>query len=65
VTSFVRRLVVTVATLLIVSLLVFLIPYLTPGDPARKIIRARVNHPNLDAAAVDSYACCMGSTIRS
>ena len=50
-----RRLAVLVATLLSVSFVVFLIPYLTPGDPARKIIRARVNDPNLDGAAVEQF----------
>ena len=33
-----------------VSFVVFLIPYVTPGDPARKIIRARVSDPDVDPA---------------
>jgi len=57
---FIRRLVVLVATLLIVSFVVFLIPYITPGDPARKIIRARVNDPNLDDAAVERFRVMYG-----
>ncbi|WP_020579365.1 ABC transporter permease [Actinopolymorpha alba] len=51
-TFLVRRLIVLVSTLVTVSFVVFLIPYLTPGDPARKILRARVNDPNLDAESV-------------
>ena len=57
---FLRRLVVLVATLLIVSFVVFLIPYITPGDPARKIIRARVNDPNMDEAAVERFRVMYG-----
>ena len=57
---FIRRLVVLVATLVIVSFVVFLIPYITPGDPARKIIRARVNDPNLDDAAVERFRVMYG-----
>jgi peptide/nickel transport system permease protein len=51
---FVKRLAVLVGTLLIVSFLVFLIPYLTPGDPARKILRARVNGLDVDPAALEN-----------
>jgi peptide/nickel transport system permease protein len=51
---FLRRLVVLLATLATVSFLVFLIPYITPGDPARKILRARTGDPNLDPAAVQA-----------
>jgi peptide/nickel transport system permease protein len=43
----VRRILVLVATLLVVSVLAFLIPYAGDGDPARKILRARVNDPAL------------------
>lgn len=55
-----RRFVVLVATLLIVSFLVFLIPYVTPGDPARKIIRARINDPNVDAETVERLRVAYG-----
>ncbi|MET7328483.1 ABC transporter permease [Nonomuraea sp. NPDC005650] len=37
-----RRFAVLVTTLLVASFLVFLIPYVTPGDPAARILRARV-----------------------
>lgn len=47
-----KRLGVLAATLLVVSFVAFLIPYLTPGDPARKILRARVGDLDLDPAAL-------------
>jgi peptide/nickel transport system permease protein len=50
----VRRLGVLVATLLVVSFVAFLIPYLTPGDPARKILRARVADLDADPAALEA-----------
>lgn len=50
----VKRLGVLVATLLVVSFVAFLIPYLTPGDPARKILRARIGELDLDPAALES-----------
>jgi peptide/nickel transport system permease protein len=48
----VKRLGVLGATLLVVSFVAFLIPYLTPGDPARKILRARVGDLDVDPAAL-------------
>ena len=48
----IRRSLVLAITLLIVSVLAFLIPYAGEGDPARKILRARVNDPALDPAQV-------------
>src|SRR5699024_5236513 len=48
-----RRLAVLVTTLLLVSFLVFLTPYLTPGDPVRKIVRARTGRLNIDPALVE------------
>ena len=42
-----RRSLVLVITLVIVSVLAFLIPFAGPGDPARKILQARVNDPAL------------------
>src|SRR5690625_3859564 len=48
-----RRLAVLVTTLLLVSFLVFLTPYLTPGDPVRKIVRARTGQLNVDPAVVE------------
>ncbi|MEU7863210.1 ABC transporter permease [Nonomuraea sp. NPDC049141] len=44
----IRRLAVLVGTLVIASFVVFLIPYLTPGDPVRKILRGRVRDLNVD-----------------
>ncbi|WP_235835674.1 MULTISPECIES: ABC transporter permease [Arthrobacter] len=49
-----RRVVVLLGTLASVSFLVFLIPYMTPGDPARKILQARTGEPNLDPSAVEA-----------
>lgn len=51
---FLRRFLVLLVTLASVSFLVFLIPYLTPGDPARKILRAQTGEQNLDPAAVEA-----------
>jgi peptide/nickel transport system permease protein len=50
----VKRLGVLVATLLVVSFVAFLIPYLTPGDPARKILRARIGELDLDPTALEA-----------
>jgi peptide/nickel transport system permease protein len=50
----VKRLGVLAGTLLVVSFLAFLIPYLTPGDPARKILRSRVGDLNVDAASLEA-----------
>lgn len=50
----VKRLGVLVATLLVVSFVAFLIPYLTPGDPARKILRARIGELDLDPTAIEA-----------
>ncbi len=50
---FLRRLAVLVTTLLVVSFIVFLIPYVTPGDSARKIMRSRTGELNLDPEVVE------------
>ncbi len=55
-----RRSLVLVITLLIVSVLAFLIPYAGEGDPARKILRARVNDPALDPAQVEALTKELG-----
>lgn len=55
-----RRFVVLIGTLASVSFLVFLIPYLTPGDPARKILRARTGELNLDPSAVEAARVSYG-----
>ncbi|RHW27491.1 ABC transporter permease [Nocardioides immobilis] len=56
----IRRTLVLVITLLIVSVLAFLIPYAGEGDPARKILRARVNDPALDQSQVDALTKELG-----
>ena len=55
-----RRSLVLTITLLIVSVLAFLIPYAGDGDPARKILRARVNDPGLDASQVEALSRELG-----
>jgi peptide/nickel transport system permease protein len=55
-----RRSLVLVVTLLIVSVLAFLIPYAGEGDAARKILRARVNDPALDQSQVDALTKELG-----
>lgn len=47
-------------TLLVLSVLAFLIPYVGEGDPVRKILRARVNDPALDAAQVEALSRELG-----
>lgn len=47
-----RRLAVLALTLVVVSLVAFLMPYMSEGDPARTIIRARVSDLNVDEASV-------------
>jgi peptide/nickel transport system permease protein len=51
-----RRTAVLVVTMLVVSVLAFLIPYVGEGDSARTILRARVNDPALDPAAVEALS---------
>ena len=55
-----RRTLVLAITLVIVSVLAFLIPYAGEGDPARKILRARVNDPALDQSQVDALTKELG-----
>jgi peptide/nickel transport system permease protein len=56
----IRRGVMLLATLLVVSVLAFLIPYAGEGDPARKVLRARVNDPALDPAQVEALTKELG-----
>ena len=51
-TFLIRRAATLLVTLLVVSVLAFLIPYAGEGDPARKILQARVNNPALDPGQV-------------
>lgn len=60
VTFLIRRGLTLVVTLLVVSVLTFLIPYAGGGDPARKILRARVNDPALDPAQVEALTRELG-----
>ena len=60
VTFLIRRGLTLVVTLLVVSVLAFLIPYAGEGDPARKILRARVNDPALDPAQVEALTKELG-----
>ncbi len=55
-----RRGLMLVVTLLVVSGLAFLIPYVGEGDPVRKILRARVNDPALDPAQVEALTRELG-----
>src|SRR3712207_6383806 len=56
----VRRAATLVVTLLVVSVLAFLIPYAGEGDPARKILRARLNDPALTDAQVEALTAELG-----
>ncbi|PYI37183.1 ABC transporter permease [Arthrobacter psychrolactophilus] len=51
-----RRFLGLVAIALLSSFVVFLIPFITPGDPVRKLLRARMDVGPADAAAVQAYA---------
>jgi peptide/nickel transport system permease protein len=47
-------------TVLLASFVVFLIPYVTPGDPVRKIIRSRVAGDVIDESAVQALTVELG-----
>ena len=55
-----RRTAALVAAVLLASFTVFLIPYVTPGDPVRKIIRSRVAGDVIDDSAVDALSLQLG-----
>jgi len=59
-TFLIRRGATLLVTLLVVSVLAFLIPYAGEGDPARKILRARTNDPALDPAQVEAMTKELG-----
>ena len=59
-TFLIRRGMTLVVTLLVVSVLAFLIPYAGEGDPARKILQARVNDPALDPVQVEALTRELG-----
>jgi peptide/nickel transport system permease protein len=56
----IRRAATLLVTLLVVSMLAFLVPYAGEGDPARKILRARVSDPALDPSQVEALTKELG-----
>ena len=56
----IRRASILVITLGIVSVLAFLIPYVGGGDPARKILQARVSDPSMTQTQVDALSKELG-----
>jgi peptide/nickel transport system permease protein len=60
ITFLIRRAATLLATLLVVSVLAFLIPYAGEGDAARKILRARTNDPALEPAQVEALTKELG-----
>lgn len=59
-TFLIRRAATLLVTLLVVSVLAFLIPYAGEGDPARKILRARVNNPALEPSQIEALTQELG-----
>ncbi|MGQ1796076.1 ABC transporter permease [Kocuria oceani] len=60
-TAFLARRAATLGiTVLIASFVVFLIPYVTPGDPVRKIIRSRVAGEVIDDSVAQTLAADLG-----
>lgn len=57
---FAKRTVALAVTVLLASFAVFLIPYVTPGDPARKIIRSRVAGDVIDDSSVQTLTNQLG-----
>ncbi|TLM84225.1 ABC transporter permease [Pseudarthrobacter sp. NamE5] len=55
-----KRTATLVAAVLVSSFAVFLIPYFTPGDPVRKIIRSRVAGDAIDDSAVQGLSESLG-----
>ncbi|WP_326595465.1 ABC transporter permease [Streptomyces sp. NBC_01803] len=55
-----RRTVVMLATLLVVSMLTFLIPYLSGDDPVRTVLRSRVSDRAIDPDAVEALKAELG-----
>ncbi|MDR6436502.1 peptide/nickel transport system permease protein [Paenarthrobacter nicotinovorans] len=60
ITFLARRTATLVVAVLLSSFAVFLIPYVTPGDPVRKIIRSRVAGDVVDEATVHALADSLG-----
>ncbi len=60
-TAFLARRAATLGvTVLVASFVVFLIPYVTPGDPVRKIIRSRVAGDVIDDSVAQGLAADLG-----
>lgn len=55
-----KRTATLVAAVVVSSFAVFLIPYFTPGDPVRKIIRSRVAGDAIDDASVQGLSESLG-----
>jgi peptide/nickel transport system permease protein len=55
-----KRTAALVASVLLASFVVFLVPYVTPGDPARKIIRSRVAGELVDDSTVQALTAELG-----
>jgi peptide/nickel transport system permease protein len=55
-----KRTATLVAAVVVSSFAVFLIPYFTPGDPVRKIIRSRVAGDAVDSSAVQALGESLG-----
>jgi peptide/nickel transport system permease protein len=55
-----KRTATLVAAVAVSSFAVFLIPYFTPGDPVRKIIRSRVAGDAVDDSAVEALGQSLG-----
>lgn len=56
----IRRLVMLLITIFMVSILAFLVPYVTEGDPVRAIIRSRVSELAIDQETVDRLRVSLG-----
>ncbi|MET4901262.1 ABC transporter permease [Paenarthrobacter sp. CC6] len=60
ITFLAKRTATLVAAVLLSSFAVFLIPYVTPGDPVRKIIRSRVAGDVVDDSTVHALSSSLG-----
>lgn len=60
ITFIARRTATLMVAVLLSSFAVFLIPYVTPGDPVRKIIRSRVAGDVVDESTVRSLSASLG-----
>ncbi|WP_247048333.1 ABC transporter permease [Arthrobacter rhizosphaerae] len=55
-----RRTAALVVAVLVASFAVFMVPYVTPGDPVRKIIRSRVAGDVVDESSVQALSNSLG-----